>query len=103
MLDQLGILLQRLISLESWYVSACTLWNVNCHRKVPRQARPPQRTVCQPLARQSLAVSCDPCPVRMAASYSPPERNTSEPWCAWCAASSPNMQPPGLSPANHHL
>jgi hypothetical protein len=36
LLDQLGILLQRLISLESWYVSPRTLWNVNCHRKVPR-------------------------------------------------------------------
>src|ERR1700730_14599625 len=35
MLDQLGILLQRLISLESWYVSACKLWNANCHKKVP--------------------------------------------------------------------
>jgi hypothetical protein len=30
LLDQLGILLQRLISLESWCVSACKLWNANC-------------------------------------------------------------------------
>ena len=36
LLDQLGVLLQRLISLASWYVSACTLWNVNCPWKVPR-------------------------------------------------------------------
>jgi hypothetical protein len=31
----LGVLLQRFLSLESWCVSACKLWNENCHQKVP--------------------------------------------------------------------
>jgi len=77
----LGILLQRLISLESWYVSACTLWNVNCHQKVPRRARPGHKLPSQTPSNQQLARRYDPWKARMAASYSRPQRNTSEPLC----------------------
>src|SRR5260370_25756593 len=58
LLDQLGILLQRIISLSTCYgarrvceaasfskavsqpISACQLWNVKCSRNVPRGTRP---------------------------------------------------------------
>jgi len=65
LLDQLGILLQRIISLKTCYgarrvcepaalskadrqsISACQLWNVNCCRNVPLRIRALLPTVCR--------------------------------------------------------